>query len=212
MGGLLSGLFASGAIGGSSAKTDRSNQLQSYTNLKNIFNWALPFAKSTAASGQREVSAGEGDLGTAAGYLKSLVQGGRASTNAAIAPEVTAVEAARDAAKRSAEASGTARGGGMAAVNQERDAQAQAAIDQAMFGVRPAAARELAQVGQAEGGLGLGETKTGLESAQIGERSAADLGELAHYNRAQSEKIHRDAVDSITKGIDETLSAVMGAL
>jgi hypothetical protein len=212
MGGLLSALFSSGATGGSSAKTDRSNELTSYSDLKNIFNFGLPFGQDAATQGQAGYKAGQGDLGTAAGYLKSLTSGGRAATAQAIAPEVASVTSANDAAKRQLATSGTARGGGVAGVNQQRDADAQAQIDQALFNVRPKAAGELAQVGSAEGQLGLGETGEGLKAAGLAEDAATNLGALASKNRAQSEKIHRDAVSDITSGIESTLAGIMGAL
>jgi hypothetical protein len=211
MGGLLSALFSSGAIGGSSAKTDRSNELTSYSDLKNIFSYGLPFGQQTAAQGQAGYKAGQGDLGTAAGYLKSLTSGGRAATAQAIAPEVASVTSANDAAKRQLATSGTARGGGVAGVNQQRDADAQAKIDEALFNVRPKAAGELAQVGQAEGSLGLGETREGLESTAIAADAATNLGKLSSANRTQSNEIHRQAVSDISGGIESTLAGIMDA-
>ena len=212
MGGLLSALFSSGAIGGSSAKTDRSNELTSYSDLKNIFNFGLPFGQQTAAQGQAGYKSGQGDLGTAADYLKSLTTGDRAKTAQAIAPEVASVTSANDAAKRQLATSGTARGGGVAGVNQQRDADAQAKIDQALFQVRPQAAGELAKVGSAEGELGLGETGKGLEATAIAGDAATSLGKLASANRVQSNEIHRQAVSDIAGGIESTLAGIMGAL
>src|SRR5436190_375097 len=98
MGGLLSALFSSGAIGGSSAKRDRGEELNSYTDLNNIFNFGLPFGKSTTEKGQAGYAAGQGDLGTAAGYLKKLTSGSRPDMMQAVAPEVASVTSANDAA------------------------------------------------------------------------------------------------------------------
>jgi hypothetical protein len=209
---LIPALFSSGAIGGSSAKRDRAEELNAYGDLRNVFNWALPEGKKLASTGQGTFSAGIGDLGTAAGYFKKLASGSRPDMMQAIAPEVASVTSANDAAKRQLATSGTARGGGTAAVNETRDAATQAKIDEALFGVRPQAAGELAKVGSVEGELGLGETGEGLKAANLAGQSAYDLGALASHNRMESTKIHQQAVDDITKGIDETLSAVMGAL
>jgi hypothetical protein len=209
MGGLLSALFSSGAIGGSSAKRDRSEVLDAYGDLGNVFNFALPAGKAAFTTGQQGYQAGQGDLSTASGYLKQLTTGGPASTNAAIAPERAQVLSANDAAKRQLAASGTARGGGTAGVNQARDAATQGKIDEALFGLRPAAAGELAKVGSAEGQLGLGETGLGLESAATAGKTATALGDLAAEERGQSTKIHQDAVNDIAGGIENVLGDIL---
>lgn len=211
MGGLLSALFSSGAIGGSSAKTDRSQELAAYGDLGNIFNFGINNGKNMTATGQTDVATGTSDLGTAADYFKKLTSGGRADMMQAAAPEVAAATSANDAAKRQLATSGTARGGGAAGVNQQRDAATQAQIDQALFNVRPKAAGELAQVGQAEGSLGLGETEAGLKSADLAETAAMNLGTLANKNRSQSQDIHTQAVNDITTGIENTLAGIMDA-
>ena len=205
MGGLLGALVGlggtlAGQLGGSSAKRDRSDYLNAATNLRNVYNWALPAGQSAFATGQQGVSAGQGNLGTAASYLKSLESGGPASTNAALAPERAQVMSANDAAKRQLAASGTARGGGVAGINQQRDAVAQAAIDQGLFQVRPAAAGELAKVGAEQGQLGLGETALGTETAGLGAETATAAGGLAEDSRRTSQQIHQNAVADITKG------------
>jgi len=209
---LLPALFSSGVIGGSAEKRDRAEQIHSYEDLTNVFNWGLPTGKNMASKGQASFAAGEGDLGTATGYFKKLATGNRPDMMQAISPEVANVTSANDAAKRQLATSGTARGGGTAAVNQQRDANAQAQIDEAMFNVRPKAAGELAQVGQAEGALGLGETGEGLKAAGLAEVAGTDLGELAHKNRQQSYDIHKDKVATISKGIEDALAGIMGAM
>jgi len=209
---LIPALFSAGAIGGSSAKADRATQLRAQGNEFNVYNWALPAGQQAFQSGQQGVAAGQGSLGTAANYLKSLTAGGPASTNAAIAPERQQVLSANDAAKRQLAASGTARGGGVAGVNQARDAAAQAAIDQGLMQVRPAAAGELAQVGQAQGGLGLGETEAGLRGENLAASVSSNLASNAIASRESSNQIHRQAVSDISKGIEDTISGIMGAM
>src|SRR6266403_540545 len=134
---LAKGLFGSGTIGGSSAKRDRSEQLDAFGDLRNTFNWALPTAKSGVASGTATTGAGLEDLGTAGNYFKKLAGGDRAAVTQAVAPETAAVTASSDAAKREEAASGTARGGGVAATNQTRDEDTMSKVDQMLFGVRP---------------------------------------------------------------------------
>jgi hypothetical protein len=209
---LLPALFSSGAIGGSSAKNDRGQELNSYKDLSNVFNWALPAGQAAFSTGQKGVSEGAGDLGTAAGYFKSLTSGSRPDMLQAIAPEATAVTSQADAAKRQLANTGTARGGGVAGANQDIKAKTDASIDAALFGVRPQAAGKLAEVGSAEGSLGLGESSAGLKAADLAETAGTNLGELATKNRTQSQNIHQDTVDTISKGIEDSLGAILGAL
>jgi hypothetical protein len=209
MGGLLQALFSTGAIGGDSAKRDRSDYLNASTDLRNVYNFGLPAGKAAFTTGQQGYQAGQSDLGTASGYLKSLTTGGPASTNAAIAPERAQVLSANDAAKRQLAASGTARGGGTAGVNQARDAATQGKIDEALFGLRPAAAGELAKVGSAEGQLGLGETGAGLEAAGLAEKAGAEAAEEARLEQGQDVKQHQQAVDTLSNGIMSTLAGIM---
>ena len=211
MGGLLSALFSSGAIGGSSAKTDRGNFLTGVHDLNNVFNWGLPAGQQMTAKGQTGVATGTGDLGTAADYLKKLTSGDRATTAQAIAPEVASVTSANDAAKRQLATSGTARGGGATSVNQTRDSAAQAEIDKALFGVRPQAAGELAKVGSAEGALGLGETGEGLKAAGLATEAATNIADESRKSRVDSNDIHRQAVSDISGGIESTLAGIMDA-
>jgi len=68
-------------IGGSSANTDRSNQLTSFSQMKNLFNTGI----TSATSG---IGAGLSDLSSAGGYFKSLLGGNRAALNAELRGEV----------------------------------------------------------------------------------------------------------------------------
>jgi len=151
-------------IGGSSANTDRSNQLTSFSQMKNLFNTGI----TSATSG---IGAGLSDLSSAGGYFKSLLGGNRAALNAAVAPETAAVQAGDDASKRQAAASGTARGGGVAGTMQTSKDATMAKVQQLLFGVRPAAAEGLTKVGTAEAGIGSNILQTSSNTA--GELAAA---------------------------------------
>ena len=134
MSGLISGIGSLfGNIGGSSAKRDRSEQLDAYTDLRNVFNFSMPQAKA-------ETAAGASDTGAASSYWKKLLSGDRPTAMQAIAPEASAATSANDAAKRQLSASGTARGGGATAVNQQRDQDVMGKVDQLLFGARGGAA------------------------------------------------------------------------
>jgi len=176
MGGFL-------GIGGSSSKTNRGWQIEGAKDLHNVFNFALP----TAEGG---VKSGEGKLDDAGAYWEQLLHGNRTAVQQAVAPEANQVRAASDAQKRSQAAFGTARGGGTAGANQTRETDTQAKIDNAIFGVRPEAAKETAKIGGAElqaalNALGLGVTagtnlgNLGIDAKKQSDANSAAAGEAA---------------------------------
>lgn len=207
MAGLVSGIF--GNVGGSSAKTDRSNQLTAFSDLKNVFNWALPFGQQQARTGQATTSAGVQNLGEAGGYFGKLASGDRPTVAQAVAPQTNAAIAQSDAQKRQLAASGTARGGGAAGVNQQRDTDLMSYIDNLMFGARAGGAQGLAGVGQAESGVGLGETGQGIQAGSLASSSAGELGREALYSRGQSEQIHQKHVDQLAQSFEDLLSGLV---
>ena len=172
-------------IGGSSAKTDRNRSLYGWGEEQNVFNYALPLAKSLNAQGQDTTRAGlttvDTGLGTLAGvkkYFQDIMSGSRPAQLAAVAPEVNAVNEASDAARTSQAWFGTSRGGGTNAANQEAEIRRQAAIDNAIFAARPGAAAETAKIGSMESQIGLGKAGVGLEQLNQGLR-ALGLSEQA---------------------------------
>jgi hypothetical protein len=207
MAGLVSGIF--GNVGGSSAKTDRSNQLTAFSDLKNVFNWALPFGQQQARTGQATTAAGVQDLGKAGGYFGKLASGDRPTALEAVAPQTNAALAQSDAEKRQLAASGTGRGGGVAGVNQQRDTDLMAKIDNMLFGARTAGAGGLAKVGEAESGVGLGETGQGIQAGSLASSSAGELGREALYSRGQSEQIHQKHVDQLAQSFEDLLSGLV---
>lgn len=178
MGGFL-------GIGGSSSKTDRGVQLQSFGNLSNLFNWALPLAKETASTGQSILKGGVESLGTAGNYFKKLLSGNRSDLMQAEAPAIAATTSAADASKRQLATMGTARGGGVSASNQQIDDKTRATVDNALFGVRSAAAGDLAKVGQAETQAGALDLTAGLQAGGTAEYAASDAGRLATEAKKQ---------------------------
>lgn len=184
-----------GLFGGNSAKRDRSEELDSYGDLANVFNFGMGQAKSNA-------TAGASDTGAASSFYKGIL-GNRTAATQAVAPEITSATSANDAAKRQIASSGTARGGGVAGVNQTRDEDVMGKIDQMLFGARSGAAGE-------EGKIGAGETTAGIEDTFAGERSGAALGELASKNRMESQKLHDQAFSNAVSGVGDILSLAMG--
>ncbi len=187
MGGFL-------GIGGSASKRDRAEQIRSFEELHNVFNFALPATKAAWGAGQ------EG-LQQAGAYWQKLLSGNRPAMLQAVEPEASAVRAQSDAQKRQLAASGTARGGGVAAANQQRETNTMAEIDRMLFGVRPMAARETERIGSTE-------LNAALQALGIGETSAADLGTLALKSRKQSYEINQDMVAKASTAILNVLSSI----
>ena len=212
MGGLLGSLFSTGSLGGSSAKRDRGEQLNAYTDLRNVYNWALPFGQSQARTGQQTTAAGIGNLGMAGDYYRKLASGDRNTTLEAIAPATNAAIAQNDAQKRELSNMGTARGGGAVGVNQQRDSDLMAKVDNMLFGARTAGAEGLAGVGGTEAGVGLGQTGQGLQAGNLASGTAQELGREALASRGQSYDIHKQSTGAILGGLEDTLTGVFKAL
>jgi hypothetical protein len=195
MAGLISGVAQGlGHLGGSSANTDRSNQLTAFSDLKNVYNWALPFGQSQARTGQATTAAGTQNLGQAGSYFGKLASGDRSTALQAVAPASNAALAQSDAEKAQLGNMGTARGGGAIGVNQARDTDLMGKIDNMLFGARTAGAQGEAGVGQAQAGIGLGETGQGLQGAGLASGTASELGREALASRGLSNEMHRQAV------------------
>lgn len=151
MGGFL-------GIGGTSAKTDRDTQSTAQNSLwGNVFNWAMPVAKS-------EQQSGDTHKGEAADYFTNLLRAGRTDTTIAAAPALNSNLDALDAFKRGEAATGTGRTGGTAELNRmagETVAGKNADIvNKTMVDNRKTAAVGLADIGSTElrdalGALGL---------------------------------------------------------
>jgi hypothetical protein len=135
---------------GGSIKTDRSQQLQSYGQLNNLFNFGL-------SSGTNATSSGSGALGGAQNYYQNILSGNRAQVNAAVAPGVNSTLSAADATRRQQANMGTARGGGVASTNRTAGDTTVAQIQSQIFGAKPGAAAGLSSTGSAEGSLGTSE-------------------------------------------------------
>lgn len=154
--------------------------------MRNIFNYALPQSQAFTSTGQNIIGSGLSDLSTAGNYFKKLLGGSRSDMLQAVAPESEAVHSQADAERRQLAASGTSRGGGVNAVSQQAKDTEMSKIDQLLFGVRPGAAKEVADIGGKTAAIGTSELSAALQALGIGETSAADLGNLATGSRAQS--------------------------
>jgi hypothetical protein len=183
-------------LGGSSYKTDRSMELAGFKDLSNIFNYGMQ-------QGGQAIGAGQQNLGAAGNYYQQLLSGNRSAVSAAVAPETNAIRSATDASKRQIATSGSARGGGVNSTNQQVNDKSTAAVDNAIFAARPAAAQGATQVGGTE--LNAGTNLIG-EAANSG----ANLTDLAEKARGQDYKINQDMVGKVTNFIQEAAGAIPG--
>jgi hypothetical protein len=169
MGGFL-------GIGGKNSK----QQNQAVGNLNNLFNFGF-------GTGKTETGAGGANLDAASGYFSKLASGNRPAMMQAIAPETSAIRSQGDASRRQAAASGTARGGGTAGENQTQKDRQMAQIDTALFGARPAVAKEVAAIGGTQAAVG--GNLLGTASS-----STAYAGDIATGARTQAAKEQASAI------------------
>lgn len=202
---LFTSLVGSGAIGGSSAKTDRGNFLAGQHDLSNVFSNALPFAQQQERVGTSTTAQGTQDLGTAGSFWKQILGGNRAATAQAIAPQANAINASSDAQAKQLAASGTARGGGTAGIEQQRQSDKMAQIDNMLFGARTGAAGQVADIGRTEAGVGLGQTGQGISALNVGREAGQDISQDSLESRQLSDKLHRQSTSDISSGISSTI-------
>jgi len=211
MAGLISGVAqAFGHLGGSSEKTDRGNFLKGIGDMSNVYNWALPFGQSQARTGQATTAAGTQNLGQAGSFFGKLASGDRATALQATAPASNAALSQSDAEKRQLGEMGTARGGGAVGVNQQRDTDLMSKIDNMLFGARTAGAQGLAGVGQAQAGVGLGETGQGIQAGTLANRAAEGITDESRLSRMDSNAIHRQAVGDYSKAFQSLMTGSLG--
>jgi hypothetical protein len=129
-------------IGGKNSK----QQNQAVGNLNNLYNFGF-------GSGKSELSSANSNLSGAGDYFNKILSGNRSAVQSAVAPETNMVRSASDAQRRQQGTIGTARGGGVAATNQTRQDTTNAAVDNAIFSARPAAAEGAAKVGSEEAAI-----------------------------------------------------------
>jgi hypothetical protein len=154
----LAALLEAFGVGDKSVKTDRSNQLAAWGNLKNI-------ATTTAGEG--------GDAtGQALKYFTSILNGSPTAVQGAVAPTTNAVAAQQAAQNRDIVATGTSRGGGTNAAQQQTGDAAAAAVQAAINSAAPNAAPQIAQLGSTLTGQSIG--ASGTLGAQAGQAKTED--------------------------------------
>jgi hypothetical protein len=201
MGGFL-------GIGGSSAKTDRAQTLQGYSDLSNVFNFGLDTAKAGSAAGAATTGAGISALSQPLQYWQNILSGNRTSMNAAIAPEKNAIQSQGDAQRRQQAALGTARGGGTSAANQQQQTNQMAQVDNALLQARPEAAKETANIGGELAQVGNAQTAEALNALGIGSTAASNLTADSINSRPTSQQINQQTVGNVVNAISAGLSLI----
>ena len=192
MGGFL-------GIGGSSAKTDRADQLQTDQNLFNIFNYSLPQAQAGEA-------AGTANLGTASNYFQKLLTAGRTQTAQNAAPAVNAALAGGDAQRRAEASGGTGRTGGTTDANRTAATGTQSNIDSILNSTLQTQKKEGAQGLAQVGGTELGNATSLLGTGAVGPEESVLSSTIA------SRPISMQANTQAAQGYGTALGAVLQAL
>lgn len=186
MGGFL-------GIGGSSAKTDRATQLAAQQGNWNIFNWALPQGEAGQTSGLKALEASEAPLSQAQQYFSSLLSGGRQQTAQNAAPAIDAALGQETLTRDQAEAFGTSRVGGTAALNREASQNTQSTIDQII--------NQNLVAGQAAGAAGLEQVSAQQES--IANSQLANSLSLLGLSQSSINAIMTNATESRSESFSE---------
>ncbi len=207
MGGFL-------GIGGSSAKTDRGNQLAATSGEWNLFNSGLASGQAGQAKGQSDIDTALGTLGAPTDYWKSILAPGRTVATQNAAPATNAVIDQADAARRQEAQLGTSRTGGTAAVNRESGATTDKSVDdiinQSMMGGREAAAKGLTGVAGQQAGIGSSEMYNALSQLGLSHAAITDILNNSTASRPVSQKIHDEAASGYGQALGQVLASFMG--
>lgn len=193
-------------VGNSSAKTDRSNTLAGFGDLNKAFGFGSSTAGADTTTGTATTSSGVDALHSAMGYFRNLLSGGRSSALSAVAPGANAAQAQQDAQRRQIANSGTARGGGVNAVQQQAKDNSDAEVDNALFGVRSQAAGQEAAVGSDLAKVGTTEQGLGLSAEEIASNSANALTKDSIASRMDSYKINKAQQQDVANSIEGILA------
>ncbi len=158
-------------FGGSDAK--RANEGMAVE--KNVFNWGLPKSKEMMKTSEATTDTGLDTMTQVKKYFTDIFSGSRTAQFAAAAPEINAINEKGDAARTAMSNLGTARGGGVAGAAQSAESTRMKSIDDALFGIRPAAATETAKIGEAEANVGLQQLSAALRTLGLSEEA------IQHY-------------------------------
>lgn len=198
-----------GLFGGSSAKTDRGNQLAATQGDWNIFNYGLPAGQQGQATGQADLGAAKATLGPVSKYWTDLLTAGRTRTAQNSAPAVNQV-LANETATRNAEGTfGTSRTGGSVAANREASTTAGSKIDDIINSTlntgKAQGAQGLTSVAGAETGIAGTELNNALSLLGLSSDAVNSILGNATQSRVTSNQINRQAQEDWGSAIGQIL-------
>jgi hypothetical protein len=205
MGGFL-------GIGGSSAKTDRGNQLAATSGDWSLFNYGLGQGQAGQATGQTDLSTALSTLGAPQQYFQNLLTAGRTQTQENAAPAIDQVLANATATRNAEGTFGTSRTGGTVAANRNASANTQSQIDQIintnLQTGRAQGAQGLEAVSGAQASIGGTELQNSLAALGLSEQAVNQiLG-----NATQSKQNDPNVGNAIGSAVGQLyLNAIMGA-
>jgi len=195
----LSGLISDigQLFGGSSAKTDRGNQLAATQGNWNIFNWGLPAGQAQQATGQGTLQTSLNTLQNPIAYWQNLLQGGRTAAAAAAQPSTQAVIDQANAQRTAQGAFGTARQGGTAAANAGQSSATTKSIDdiisQTLQTGQATGAQGLASAAGTQAGIGATQLANALSLLGLSQNSINAILQNATASRPISQKLNANA-------------------
>lgn len=141
----MAGLFG---IGGSSAKTDRNFQLQSWGDLSNLFN-------TQNQAGTSLLNSGTTGLGQASNYWQALMSGDPTKMSQVLAPQISAIKG-QTGQNIAGIQQFQGRSGSTAGAVEAENVSAQTAIQNLFDMLGPEAAQQFTQLSEFETGAGSG--------------------------------------------------------
>lgn len=169
-------------VGQKDKSTDRKNQLGAWGDL------------SSLATG--EAGAGAAATGASQAYSSKLLSGNREAVESAVAPTTNAVASQAAAKSRQTAATGTARGGGTNAQDQQTSDLVSSATQTAINSAAPTAAANLGS---------LGTTQTGQSIS-----AASNLGSQAGSTRQADIATSNSLVSSSVNEVAQLLMSIPG--
>lgn len=186
----VGGIFG---LGGSSSKTDRSHELESWGNLKNIM-------YQTHKAGQDQTAEGTKGLSSAADYFKALMSGDSAKMSQVLAPQISIIKGQNQQRLNTTAQFGNRSGGTNASMQQGTEA-AHKSIQELFDMLGPEAAKEFAGISGIQEQLGQGSTSESIAASSA-------LGNQTGEQRQQD--IQNEAMTAQAAG--KSIAALMGIL
>jgi hypothetical protein len=200
-----------GIIGGSSAKTDRGNQLAATQADWNLFSYGLPQGQQGQSTGQADLNAAKNTLGPATDYWTKQLSAGRQQTAQNSAPAINQ-ELANKTATRNAEGTfGTDRTGGTVAANREASSQTGSKVDDIINSTllmgRESGAKGLQSAAGVQAGIASTELGNALSLLGLSSDSVNSILQNSTSSRQISQKIHDQEVSGFGSAIGQILLA-----